>query len=179
MEIFIIIAFSMAIWHFTYESLIAPNLRLKMRHDLFIERDKLYNIKISEDTKAVDKAAIDIIDQNIKFMKVRMSEITIHSLMQFKKLYESDEKLRSKIDNIELKISSSENSDIKSIDKKLNRIATNALLINSGGWLVYLLPFAILKAMLSDLINGIKQISREITIIPNYQFDNMQSKRFA
>lgn len=179
MEIFIIIVFSMASWHFIYESLIAPNLRLKIRHDLFIERDKLYAIKISADTQTVDKTAIEIIDQNIKFMKVRMPEITLHSLVQFKKLYESDEKLRSKIDSIELKISSAENNDIKNIDKKLNRIATNAFLVNSGGWLIYILPLAILKAMLTDLIQSAKQISREITIIPNHQFNNMQSRRFA
>ncbi len=179
MEIFIIIVFSIAIWHFIYESLIAPNLRLKIRHDLFVERDKLYAIKISDDINEVDKKAIEIIDQNIKFMKVRMSEITLNSLIQFKKLYESDEKLRSKIDNIELKINSSKNTNIKKIDKKLSRIATNAFLINSGGWLMYLLPFAIVKAMLTDLIQSAKRISREITIIPNHQFHNMQTRRFA
>lgn len=179
MEIFIIIVFSIATWHFIYESLIAPNLRLKIRHDLFVERDKLYAIKISESTKEVDKKLIEIIDQNIKFMKVRMSEITLNNLIQFKKLYESDEKLRSKIDNLELKINSSENTDIKNIDKKLSRIATNAFLINSGGWLMYLLPFAIVKAMLTDLIQSAKRISREITIIPNHQFHNMQTRRFT
>jgi len=70
-------------------------------------------------------------------------------------------------------------NNIKSIDRRLNRIATNALLVNSGGWLIYLLPFVILKAVLTDLIQAVKRLSRDITIIPNYQFDNMQTRRFA
>lgn len=179
MEIFIIIVFSMAIWHFVYENLIAPNLRLKIRHDLFVERDKLYAMKISADTKGVDKKVIEIMDKNIHFMKVRMSELTLNSLFQFKKLYESDEKLREKIDNIELTINSSENNDIKNIDKKLSRIAMNALLINSAGWLIYLLPLIVIKVILADLIQSAKRISREITIIPNHQFHNLQTRSFA
>jgi len=179
MEIFIIIVFSVALWHYIYENLIAPNLRLKIIHDLFTERDNLYAIKILEDTQEVDKKAIEIIDQNIKFMKVRMSEITINRLLQFQKLYKSDEKLRSKIDSQELKISSSKNSDIKNIDKKLNNIAINALLINSGGWLIYLLPLAIIKVMFTDLIQSAKQISRDITIIPNHQFNNIQIRKIV
>lgn len=179
MEIFVIIVLTIVIWHFVYESIIVPSVELKIRHDLFVQRDKLYDIKLSSSLTHGDKEVVKIMDKNINFMIDKMCKITFYSVFQFKKLYESNSNVRMEIDAIEQKIKASKNQDIHDIDKKLSKIAMHTMLINSGGWLIYLVPFAIVKLMISDFIQSVKQTARETTFLSNHQFNNIQSRRFA
>ena len=175
MEIFIIILTSIAIWHFIYENMIRPNIQLQLKHKLFIERDRLRNLELENQLNDIDIVAIKNIDENINMMIDRMSEITLYDAVQIQQLYNSDADIRAEIDVLEEKIKASKNLTIEKVDNSLTQIATRGILSNSGGWLIYLVPIAIVQSS----IKKINQLSRDLTIISDNKYENINTRRIA
>lgn len=59
------ILFIFAIYHFVYESIIAPNVRLELRFELFKLRDELRNIKLNRELSKEDNEVFSILDETI------------------------------------------------------------------------------------------------------------------
>lgn len=146
----IIIAF-LAMFHFIYESILAPTFRLKIRHELFILRDKLHIIKLCDISKN-DRESIIIIESAINNMLNRMPQMTLTNVVLMRQYYRKDNSLKEQVDGMNIKIDKSENKDIKKIDKTLTRMATRAMIVNMGASFIYLFPLYLILVFFKKMI---------------------------
>lgn len=153
-----------ALLHFGYEGIVAPILKLKYRHKLFTLRDKLHNIKLQDNENS---DVIELIESGVEGFLDRMDELTFSQLSRAKKIYEEDKEAHSKIMQIESTISNCKNEELKMIDKQLMRIAKKILMINSGGWLFYIIPIALVAIPITKIKNYIKNSLKDFIFMPH------------
>lgn len=172
MNIFIIICVTLVFWHFIYEGIIAPQLRLKLRHDLFIVRDELRNLLLSVSQDDHDtRRALKIISTALESWLDRMSSFSLYVVFKIKKDVDNNKELKEIVEKELDFIRRSSNDTLKSIDKKFNKICASALFVNSGGLLPYLVmifvPVLITLFAYSNIKKFINTISREVALTPD------------
>lgn len=142
-----------AIAHFVYESMIAPILRLKYRHKLFILRDQLHAIKL-EDKQ--NKKALQVLDRAVNSFLERMNNLTISRIAELERIYKDNEAVKKNVDDMEQLFKNCSNSEIVEIDKKLQTIATKIFIVNSGGWAIYIIPVVVVALIQEKVTQGLK-----------------------
>lgn len=129
----------LAIWHFFYESVVANSLRHGLRYKFFKLRDELRNVRIDNDLSKKDKQIYDILDNSICQMINSMSFISIGNYYRLKKEIDRNIKVKSDIENVKNLIETANNIELKRINEEIGLIGGRALVINNGGWTIYLI----------------------------------------
>jgi phage pi2 protein 07 len=133
----------LAIWHFFYESILAPSLRHGLRYEFFSLRDQLRNLKIDGLNSKRDNVVYEILDHAMCDIINSMSFITVANYILLKKDYSKDKEYKKDAENVARLMSEVKEKKLIDIDNGLRKLSTKALLINNGGWIPYLLPIAI------------------------------------
>lgn len=140
--LFYILVF-IALWHFFYESVLANSLRHGLRYEFFGIRDELRRLNIGK-LNNKDQKIYELLDNSICHIINSMSFITYGNYLHLKKIISNDIKLKESIEDVKTMIESSENEKLKEINERIAILGGKALLINNGGWAMYLLaPFII------------------------------------
>lgn len=172
MNIFIIVCITLAFWHFIYEGIIAPQLRLKLRHDLFVVRDGLRNLQLIVSKEDHDtRRAIKVVSTAVESWLERMSTFTLYMGFKLKQEIDRNKELKQAVEKEFGFIKKSNNETLKSIDKKFNQICAGALLVNSGGLLPYLVmvmfPLLIMAVAYENIKKLLNTVSKEVALTPD------------
>lgn len=171
----------MAIWHFFYESVLATSLRHGLRYDFFQLRDELRNIKIDNTLTEKDEQIFKILDESICQMINSMSFMSVVNYMVLQKKINKDSKVKSNIEKIKALIQNADNKNLLDIDRSISLLGSRALVVNNGGWTIYLiLPLlvifiiALFSIQYEIITNHIKNISSALIYSPNNQSERIQ-----
>lgn len=157
MSTLILIFILLVLWHFIYQAIILPSLRMKLRFKLFVLRDKIRALKIkhqkdfNEETFMFLEGRINAIVKNLPFIEFS----TIYDANKFIK---SDKKIEEKIRERMRNIERCELNDVKDVYNDSVNIFILTLLANSGSWGPIIIPIAILIITFQAGKNLIKEV---------------------
>lgn len=142
MKILFLFLFGMAVWHFVYEGIVAPTLRMHLRNRLFSLRDELRRINPNT-LSGDDRIAYWFVHNGINNFLNRLPNITIHALKKLERQYQSDAEGMAAINDHLKRVTEASNKDIVDIFGKTNRVIGEAMLVNAGATFIYVIPLAI------------------------------------
>jgi len=151
--IFILLA--LAVFHFVYESIVAPSLRLSLRLRLFVLRDEVEQLK----TECVDSESVDskkgsyyeFLQDSINGLISRLHRVDVASLLGVEFQCRKDPDFLAQAQKRARILDDCPVPRVREIRKQTLRIAGEALIINSAVGVVLLLaPWALVSAGYSE-----------------------------
>lgn len=171
----------LGIWHFFYESVLAPSLRHGYRYDFFELRDRLRNLKIDGNLSQKDEKIYKILDNSICTMIDQMSIISLGNYVRLKQAIDKNDKVKKSIEKTRNFIDSSDSKELIRIEKEIQNLGSKTLIINNGGWFPILLGpvfilfvIAFFSLQFDKLNKGIELISSRLI----YSSDSSIKDRF-
>lgn len=161
MEILFIIVCLTALFHYVYESAIAPSIRFALRLELFELRDQLRSIEQEEGDNPKNREAIDTVETLICNTINRLDKITFFSQLDARRVYKENKQL-DKIIERRIKLIQNSSMHIQDINKKALIIYTKGLGVNIGGWVYIALPLIYLVRLLAHSSKSIGRYKRKI-----------------
>jgi hypothetical protein len=137
-----VILFVLAMWHFVYESLLLPTIRLKYRYKLFELRDQLRRLSIKNDPE-INKDVLGLVDHAISTSISRLPFLSITLLFSAKKTVLSNEALRKKVEKQLDDIKACKSREVQDIFDLTTKYSGSVVIANSGGWIPYLMAILI------------------------------------
>ncbi len=130
-------AFSIA--SFIYGGILAPSLRVHLRYRLFELRDQLRMLVHAKDgTVSYDQFML--LHSNMNFAVSAVRFLDVGTLLQAELVLKRDEGLRKRTDKRSAELDKCKSAEFVRIRKEANRVLGYALIVNSGLWLVWLVP---------------------------------------
>ena len=152
------IVLTLAIWHFAYEGIIAPALRNSLRYKYFALRDELRNLKISG-LEQGDEKIYSVLDQSICSIIHTMSFITMGNYFLLKKRLSKNPELKEELKETFDFVGNAKNKNLIDIDAKMASLSGKALVINNGGWIIYLLVPVIVILIVGVFTEKVKNLT--------------------
>lgn len=132
------IVFFLVLWHWLWESVIAPDMRLWMRNKLFACRDMLRRMAIDDKT-ILNDSAFKIAQDDANFLINNLHNLNIDLL--FKVVVESEKQPELHTGTMQKRQCIQDApKEIIRIFSAFERICLTSFIINSGGWFIYILP---------------------------------------
>lgn len=150
MDLLFYLAAIAAIFHFIYEGIIAPTLRVKIDHGLFELRDNLRAVKIDLDD-ACDERAYSIVDDGINMYIGRIGLVTV-SFVVWLRAQLKDASLRDELHDRYKAVKTCGTPELMGISQKGQALVEQALIVNSLPLAIFLTPFS-LVAMLTSWVH--------------------------
>jgi hypothetical protein len=157
MEYCIVILFFAAVWHFVYQAILLPTIHASLRNRLFALRDELRSYHFENSSKRFARSysvAQDGINNAINSMEVLGLDLQLRMAHR----HATDEAFRARVDERRRILRESESPEIKEIVARANDALRQIFVLNSGGWMVYVVPVAVgvvffrkIKATTKDL----------------------------
>lgn len=145
----------MTAWHFIYDGIILPSLRLKMRFELFAMRDELRVLSTTHE-KHLDEDVFLILHDGINSTLNRLHALTLSTLARVDRAVEENDEIRERIEIRAKKVNSCYLSEIQDIDKHLGSVIERAFFLNAAGWVAYLLPIAFGMILMNKIASTVK-----------------------
>lgn len=139
MEIWVLVLIGLAVWHFIYEGIIAPSLRMVLRHKMFRLRDDVRRLR-ADYPDQVSEEVFSLMQSLINNAITLVHQINFIVLLRFKK----DEVIDHRIDDRNRLIAECPKDEIREIREKAATYLAIAFGINHGGWVIYLVPILII-----------------------------------
>jgi hypothetical protein len=151
--IFFIIVLA-AIFHFIYESILLPSLRLELRYKLFKLRDKLRNLKAENPTK-IDDNVFYLLEDTICTVINRMPYLNIKGKIDASKEFEHNAVFRKRVEHRKNILKECNNEDIQKIHSKIMLISFGAFCLNAGGWFFILAPLLLIALVVAFVTSSV------------------------
>lgn len=158
------ILFISLLWHFMYEEIIAPTLRLSLKFNYDKLEDELFMLKINHPDE-LNFNVFKLIEGEILDGKESIKNLNIVSARRMYKKAKEITKIEELIKRRKDLINSCKLPEIKKIERNIIINFTKTIAINSGGWSIYLLPFAILAIAFCSILLGLYKIIKSISDI--------------
>lgn len=150
MKTLLILCLCAALWHFVYEGIIAPSIRLSLRNKLFSIRDSIRQVSVDGLSDSDEKAFWFVHDGINNFIN-RLPYLTINGTASLALECERDQSLRKLLNEHIDAVMSSSDKRISQAFKDTNVVIEHAFLANMGGWFIYVLPIAFVMTVASKL----------------------------
>lgn len=141
----------LATWHFVYEGILAPSLRMSLRYRIFELRDQLRTEMYSDDSEAST-----ILQSQMNTSLQVLSEISISDAYQVRKYIRANPNAQEEARRRMVIVENSANPKLKKLADQLSSIIIRAFVVNTGGWIVYVVPLALSWILLKKLRNGVR-----------------------
>lgn len=168
MATIIFILILLAAYHWIYEAIVMPNIRHEMRYRFFELRDRLRSLKIHDEK--LPSEVFQQVDYSINSSIKHLPYLSFSVLIEARKAFDGDEKLKNTISKKVDLIRSCENKDVIEISEENTRLTAISLFLNSGSWLIYLIPFIIIGIFAREVHVKIKSFAQAISLTPEYKF---------
>lgn len=151
-----------ALYHLVYEGILLPSLRLRLRYYLFELRDRVRNLKNINNDCCSDQA-FSYIQDTINNGLTMLHRTDLIMLMSIESHVENNEILKKQINRRTEVLSKVEDNEVKSVMRSISHVGRAAVLLNSGGWFIYVIP-----ALLTIATFGrIKGLVKELLVFPD------------
>lgn len=142
---------SLAIIHFVYEGIIAPSIRLELRYEAFKMRDKLRKLKIEHGDQVSDEI-FQILQRSLNNEIALLHRANISNFYYASKELGNSKKAQEEIERIERLVSECPIEEVQEIrNSGVTNIAA-AFVVNAGGWLIYIIPIALIVKSYNSII---------------------------
>jgi hypothetical protein len=168
MKILILLFVVAGIWHYLYEGIIAPSIRLHLRNRLFALRDEIRDLKISG-IDAADEKAFWFVHDGINNFINRLPFLTIERAKILTTEYAHNELLRKTLDEHRDAVLKTKNKGIHNVFLKTNSVIEKAFITNMGGWFIYIVPIALILAAMSKL----SSFATELIVAPTKDVERL------
>ena len=158
--LYVIIAF--ALGHLMYESIIAPNKRMALRAELLMIQIELHQMDI-EKLNDNDKAVYHMV--SVANLMTRLPKIDISLIQEMKKRYDTDSKLRERLEKRHKMVLATESAELKSLLNRSQNVIADAFKVNSGAWAMWIIPIT----MFSTFMVGVQEFASNIIIATSKQ----------
>lgn len=162
MEILLLALVGIAVWHFVYEAIIAPSLRMVLRHKMFRLRDQVRRLR-AESPDEVSEEVFDVMQGLINNGITLVHQINFVVLFRVK----NSEPIDSLIERRNQLIKDCPKEEIHEIRKSVANLLAVAFGINHGGWAIYIVPVLVISLFANTIWNGIKATA----ILPDEEID--------
>lgn len=130
------------LWHLIWESAVAPSLRVALRYKLFALRDRI-RWQHAQSPETCPEDVYRIIEAALN-NSVRLVAVTdISFIARFNKALGADKDLKDRIKKRRQIVEECKDVEVQEIRKLMEGFSKEAILINNGGWLVYVVPVVI------------------------------------
>jgi hypothetical protein len=131
--IFVLLA--LAVFHFTYESILAPSLRLSLTFRLFVLRDELRQLKL-ECVESLNDAHLAFLQDSINGLTSMLHHVDMASLVGVELESRRDPTFLEQARKRARLLDDCTVPRVREIRKQTLKIAAEALVVNSGAWVV-------------------------------------------
>jgi hypothetical protein len=164
----------LAAFHFVYESIVAPSLRMVLRHELFALRDRLRGVKATEGSKLEDQHFHYLQDSlNVQIRYLHVFDMWL--LINMKMVEAKDGTVAKRIASRKRVLDDCSAGEAHEIRAESIRISLKILTVNSGGWFIYLVP--VIFAMIC--YNSVRDLMKSLISMPEPDLDKMRVIRRA
>ena len=139
MSYFLLFMMALVVFHFVYESIIAPSWRLSIRFKLFALRDELRILKIEHGDRLDDKH-FHYLQDSINSIIQALPRLEVTTIAHVKRAIESDEELKKRLIARQKILDDCAFPEMSAIRKKSIALSIESLGANSAGWWIYLIP---------------------------------------
>jgi hypothetical protein len=157
----LIVLVVLAALHFSYESIIAPSLRLRLRYRLFELRDRARNLKIQHGHSLRDRH-FDYLQDSINGVISVLYQFDLAALVTIARELRSNAELRDLVATRAKALDDCPIPDARKIRYESCRIAAYAVAVNNGAWTLFVAPVAAAYIGFS----AIKSLIRQATSLP-------------
>jgi len=149
---------ALVLLHFVYEGIIAPSLRLNLRFRLFQLRDELRMLKIRHGSDFDDKH-FHYLQDGVNNLLSGLPRIDITLLVRVMNEIASDKQLKQRMDARAKILDDCKLDDARRLRKQSIEIVERALTINSGAWVLYVLPIALAAVCYKSTIKTLRSLT--------------------
>jgi len=150
MTILITILIVGSIWHFVYEAIILPSLRLSLRFQLFELRDRIRLLKYEAPEMFKDDA-FEYLHRSVTNAIAFLHKIDLGLLFKGVNEAKKDKQISRQIEKKEKMLRQAQLGEVWEIQQEFALISTKILLANHGAWAIYLVPIALILMFLGKL----------------------------
>ena len=175
MERFLFLLLVVALYHFVYESILAPSIRLKLRFELFVLRDRVRALKIENFDSFKDKH-FNYLQDSINNLIALLARFDCATLARIETAMKRQTGLKKRAEERSRILDDCDLDEAKAIRYASLRLASTALAVNSGGWLIYIIPpLAIVAAWfgLSRYVSTFKRRIKAVVAIPHFDMNKV------
>lgn len=135
MTITIIVLLALAVFHFVYESILAPSFRLSLRFRLFVLRDEVRQLKI-ECAQSLNGEHLVLLQDSINGLISMLHRFDMASLLGVEFESRKDPEFLKQAEERSRMLDDCKIPRVREIRKQALKIVTEALCVNSGAWVV-------------------------------------------
>lgn len=150
-----------SVWHFVYENIIAPSIRLHLRNRLFVLRDELRQARV-DGIKTEDEKAFWFVHNGINNFLNRLPSITLERTMALSEECNKNESFKRELDEHINAVVNSNDFRIRNAFEKANSVIEASIITNMGGWFIYIIPVAIAISVMEKL----SRLTAELIVTP-------------
>lgn len=155
------ITLSLAIGHFIYEAIIAPNLRVGIRNELFEIKEELDSIVLDELCEN-DKAIYYMLHSSLSGLIIRLPKLNFSLMAEAQRKFKTDIKFQERVLKKQELINSSDNELLKRLYFSSNKVFADAFIINIGAWFMLVIPLLFVMTTMTwtqKIVSGIVTLS--------------------
>ena len=158
-------------WHFFVERIVGPSVRFKLRMELFSVRDELRDAIIDNGDEAAVRAAEDL--HKITNTAIdTLADWSPSSIIQFGRLVRENPELRRRVESRKRAF---DQPSVRDTAKRIERVSVIALIVNAGGWAVYVIPL-VLSWVLARRLTG---MIRSLLSAPSDEYERLSPSLFC
>lgn len=161
MKYLILVLIGIAMYHFVYEGVIAPSIRVSLRNRLFVIRDELRSINIAG-IKKCDEQAFWVVHEGINSYINRLPYLTLRGRAAAMTAYREDSELRSRVEKRVELLTACEDKRITDLLARASAVVEEAFIVNMGGTFIYIVPLAVLAMSL----DGLRNLAKKLVLTP-------------
>lgn len=170
MQFLFLILVALAIYHFLLESTILPSTRLCIRFELFALRDQLRTLKI-EQAETISDEVFENLQGAINTSIRLLPQLLICTIVTASATIQSDESLQKRIEKRKQVFESCAVEQVQVIRNRVVFLTVVALLVNSTGWVIYLIPF--IPVFTFSVISRLKTKVKTLLVAPSGEVDRL------
>lgn len=159
-----------ALYHFIYESILAPSWRLKLRVELFVLRDKVRALRIDHPEEFQDRH-YHYLQDSINTLLVLLARFDLATLGRIEAEMKRNPELQKQSDERSLILDDCCLEEAKVIRYASLRIAFAALAVNSGGWFIYIVPPLSIVFGLKSYFSSFRRRIKAVVAIPQAEIN--------
>lgn len=125
------------LWHLVYESMVAPTLRMRIRNELFRQRDTLRLLRIKGE---IDDQVFSLLQEGLNNAIAFLHTLTPSVMYEIRSETRTNTSLRRQIRRRWQRIDSCNHPEIRAMGLRLGELLQMAFAVNAGGWFIFVVP---------------------------------------